>query len=442
MKQMRIGKSTTIVAVLFVFTWNSNAQTIKTLSLQETFKLALTNSKQLKVSQTGADIAQSVVKQSQTALTPNIDVSLSEFYIGNGWISDRDFSNSQTVSMPHWGTNFGIEASQVIFAGGAVSQSIQKTKLEAQVAQLAHEKNELDIYFLVTGFYLELYKLKNQAEVIQKNIEQTDLLITQIKQKENQGMALSNDVTRHELLLQNLRLSLIEVDNARKIINNQLVTTLGLPADTEIRPDKSILDLDLSKVNRDNLFTQAFTELPELKTAALNKKIAEKELRIAKADYYPQLALFATNSFTAPILIEVPTIDKNFNFWCIGLGVKYNLASLYKSNSKLQIAHQKIQLATNTEALAKEQTQIAVENAYIRFHESIEKLSVYETADRVAEENYRIINNRYLSDLVLITEMLDASNTKLNAELQLVNAKLTVIFNYYKLQREIGSKQN
>jgi outer membrane protein TolC len=65
---------------------------------------------------------------------------------------------------------------------------------------------------------------------------------------------------------------------------------------------------------------------------------------------------------------------------------------------------------------------------------------VYETSSRLANENYRIINNRYLSELVLISEMLDASNTKLNAELQVVNARLNVIYNYYCLQRAIGNK--
>jgi outer membrane protein TolC len=34
--------------------------------------------------------------------------------------------------------------------------------------------------------------------------------------------------------------------------------------------------------------------------------------------------------------------------------------------------------------------------------------------------------------------MLDASNTKLSAELQIVNARLDIIYNYYKMKRETG----
>jgi outer membrane protein len=432
--------STTIFCLLLFAIQSIAAQPGKIYTLSEIYELAIANSKQLKLSQTSVEAAQTATKLAQTALMPSFDVSLSALYIGNGTIMDRDFTNAKSVGMPHFGNNFGIEASQVIFAGGAIASSIEKAKLEAQVALLSHDRNELDICFLVTGYYLDLYKLKNQREVLLKNIEQTEFLIEQVKSKEAQGMALGSDVTRHELMLQNLKLALIEVENNSRIVNNQLVVTLGLPSETLIVPDAAVLELDLSTIAHDNLLGQATANLPELKSAALNKNIAAKELRIAKADYYPRVALVAANNFNGPILIEVPTINSNFNYWYVGVGVRFNLASLYKSNRSVQLASSKQRMAEYAEALALEHTQVAVHNAYVKFKESFEKLTVYETSSRLADENYRIINNSYLNGLVLITEMLDASNTKLNAELQVVNAKLNTIYSYYKLQREIGSK--
>jgi len=440
MNRQKTNSFVVALCILLFASSNLVAQTEKTFTLSEVFRLAIANSKQLKLAQTGVEISQTVTKVVESALLPSIDVSLSGSYIGNVAIIYRNFSNSQTFKMPHLGNNFAIDASQVIFTGGAIRTNIAKSRLEEQVAKLNYERNELDICFLVTGYYLDLYKMKNQREVFLKNMEQTEMLIKQIKSKETQGMALGSDVTRHELMLQNLKLALIEVDNNSKIINQQLIVTLGLPADTRINPDPSVLNMDLSAVNKDNLLQLAITNLPELKSAALNKDIAAKDIRIAKADYYPQIALVAANHFDGPILIEVPTINSNLNYWYVGVGVKYNLASLYKNNKKVQLVNKKQQLAENVEALAVQHTQVAVQSAYIRFMESFDKLKVYETSSRLASENYRIINNRYLNEAVLITEMLDASNTSLNADLELVNARLNVIYNYYRLQREVGTK--
>jgi outer membrane protein len=442
---MNLQKTNLFVATLFIFlltVQNSVAQTEQILKLSEVFNLAIANSRQLKLLQTKIDAAQAATKTVETALLPSLDVSLSASYLGNVTIMNRDFTNVQNYKMPHLGNNFALDASQVIFTGGAICNNIEKAKLEEQIAKLNYDQNELDICFLVTGYYLDLYKLKNQREVFLKNIEQTELLIQQIKSKETQGMALDNDVTRHELMLQNLKLALIEVDNNAKIINQQMIIILGLSTNIQIVPDASTLETNLSSVNKENLLQQATANLPELKSAAVNKKIAAKEASIAKADYYPQISLVAANHFDGPILVEVPTINNNLNYWYLGLGVKYNLASLYKTNKQVKFANRKQQIAEIAEALALEHTQVAVQSAYIRFMESFEKLKVYQTNSLLAAENYRIINNRYLNEAVLITEMLDASNTKLNAELELVNAKLNIIYNYYKLQREIGCKIN
>ena len=52
----------------------------------------------------------------------------------------------------------------------------------------------------------------------------------------------------------------------------------------------------------------------------------------------------------------------------------------------------------------------------------------------LADENYSVVRNRYANDLALLTDMLDASNTKLSAEMALVNARIQMLYNYYKLK--------
>lgn len=436
----RLTKTVLFLFSLFLISLVINAQPTQKLSLTQVCQLAIENSKQLKLSRTETEAAQKATQVTETLRTPSIDASLSATYIGNGTMSDRLFRNWQSVEMPHFGNTFSLEASQVIFAGGAISGNIDKARLQEQVARLQYQQKELDICFLITGYYLDLSKLQNQQEVLLQNISRTELLIKQIRSKEKEGMALSNDVTRHELMMQNLKLALIEVDNNRNIINNQLSLTLGLPSGTQIVPGSSALANDLNLINRETLMPTAQNNLPELKTAVLNKLIAAKEVAIARSDYYPHFSLMAGNEFGGPILIEVPTINKNFNYWYFGVGLKYNLASLYKNNRKVALANQSQRVAASAEAVVVEQTAIALHNAYTNYTEAAEKVSVYETSLRLARENYGIIHNRYLNGLVLITEMLDASNTQLDAELAVVNARLKLSYCYYKLLRETGAK--
>lgn len=54
---------------------------------------------------------------------------------------------------------------------------------------------------------------------------------------------------------------------------------------------------------------------------------------------------------------------------------------------------------------------------------------------RQAKENYRIMQNRYLNQLAILTDLLDANSVRLNVELQLVTARTRVIYTYYQLQK-------
>lgn len=340
--------------------------------------------------------------------------------------------------MPHFGNNFALEASQVVYAGGAISHSIALAELQHQLAQLDKEKNKQDIRFLLVGNYLELYQLHNQAEVYKKNIEQTRRLLEDIKAKQQEGLAIKNDITRYELQLKSLELALIQIENSQKIINNQLVTTLGLPQETLIKADTGIIR-ELPFLSPESQWqTTANTSSPILKQAQLGIQQAEQQEKIAKAEQLPSVALFASEHLDGPITIEVPPIDKNFNYWYIGIGVKFNIASVYKSSKKVRLAKLSTQKSIENEQLLQDNIQTAVKAAHIRFAESFTTYDTRLKSLELADQNYEMIRYRYLNDLALITDMLDASNSKLNAELQVANARIDILYHYYQLKKAAG----
>ena len=60
-------------------------------------------------------------------------------------------------------------------------------------------------------------------------------------------------------------------------------------------------------------------------------------------------------------------------------------------------------------------------------------------AVRQADENYRIVHNRYLNQLSILTDLLDASRVRLEAQMQLTVARAEVIYTYYQLLQTCGS---
>lgn len=407
------------------------------LGLDEMFSLAERNSRSIRISDLALQEAEQSVRTARNAKLPSLDLSLSASYLGDGWMADRDFSNGTNAPMPHFGNNFAAEATQVIYAGGALSDNLEMARLSRQMSSLDARQSRQDIRFLLAGHYLELYKLRNQAEVYRKNIEQTRILLADIRERQAEGLALKNDITRYELQLQSLELALTQIENSRIIINDRLVTILGLPQQTLIEVDTTILS-NLPPTGSEAYWQQAAADAPALQQAQLGVRRAERGIRLARAEKLPSVALFAGNRLDGPIIIEVPPINKNFNYWYAGIGLRFNIASTYKSGSKVAAAKIAARSAGENEMLVQENVRNEVTAAYIRFGEAFTTCITRKKNLELATENYEVIRYRYLNDLALITDMLDASNSKLDAELQVANARINILFCYYRLRKTAG----
>lgn len=406
----------------------------RTMGIEEMFRLADENSKSIQTYRTGKEVADENLKAAKAQRLPDISASLSGSYWGNGKLWDRDFSNATKIDMPHWGNNFALEAQQVVYAGGAISSGIELAELEKQLAEMDWQKNRQDIRFLLVEHYLNLYKLHNQIEVLHKNLELTDQLIANMQARLEEGTALENDITRYELQRETLRLQLAKVEDACKIANHQLVITLHLPEGTVVQPDTTLNDSQIQTLSEANWQELAAQNNLNLQQAETGIKVNRQRVKMERSERLPKISLVAAEHLDGPITIEVPVLDNNFNYWYVGVGVKYNISSLFKNNRKLKAARLNVRKAQETYELAQEQTNHAVQESYVNFLTSFTDLRTQQKSVELADQNYSVTSNRYQNDLALLTDMLDASNMKLSADLGLVNARINVIYNYYKMK--------
>lgn len=405
------------------------------LSIEEIFRLADENNRNIRAVSTSAEVAKEGVKTAKNAYLPSIDASLSLSYNGNGVITDRDFSHSFAAPIPHFGNNFSLEVSQVVFAGGAIRNGVKIAGLQQQIAVLNAEQKRQEVRFLIAGNYLELCKLQNQLQVFESNIAQTQKVLENMRVRVSEGAALQNDITRYELQLQNLNYAKIQLQNSISLLNNQLTAAAGLPQSVVIVPDTAA-----------TIGAKKFSPLQPTTTNTLAVQMAEKAEKIAahagkitRAERLPQIALFAGNYFNSPVLIEIPALNKNFNYWAVGVGVKYSFGNLYKSASKIRANQLAVRQANEEKAALEEQISLALDEAFVHYKEAFALLETKEKSVELAAQNYNIISYRYKNDLALITDLLDAASQKLDAELQAINAKTNIIYNYYKIKYIAGT---
>ena len=146
------------------------------------------------------------------------------------------------------------------------------------------------------------------------------------------------------------------------------------------------------------------------------------------------MAVVAENNLFGPYTSDLIPKDANVNVWFVGIGVKYNLSSLWKNKHAIRKAkHENIQAHERVQ-LAREGIENGVQACYTNLLTSSVEVNTQEKQVELANQNYAVVRNRYDNDLALLTDMLDASNMKLSADMALVNARINMLYNYFKLK--------
>jgi len=418
---------------------SSQDSLFKVYSIDELFGLTIQNNQSLKISASGLGIAKQGVEVAKNQRLPSVSTSLTAGYVGDALLIEKDFSKSTRVPMPHFANSFALEASQLIFNGNAVNNTIASASLQEQLAELDLEEDKLDIKLLVASNYFDLYKLYNQRGVYSKNIELAESRLSQIEKLYKQGMVTRNDLIRSQLQIANLELAVEQINNDINILNKQLTTATGLAESTNILPDTNILKRELQMSKLAEYQTEAQLNYPSIKSAEVNNKLAEKGLQITKAERSPVLSLYAGNNLQRPLTSSSPAVDMYSNGWQAGLRLSFNIGALYTAPRDIKLSKLKLEQSRQFELLERQNRSITVNAAYIKYNEAISTAQTLEQNLSLANENYRIIEKKYLNQLALIIDMLDASNAKLEAELERTNSEINILFTHYKLQKEIGA---
>lgn len=406
------------------------------LSVQALFDLGVENNLQLAASRLKEQMATERLSTARMALYADIEVGLKGGVLGQPVVFQNGLSNPTRPDTPDWQQNYAIDFSQPLYQGGRIKYAIRQADLEKEIASLQTHVNRADLKLVLLEQYLNLFSLYKQCKVLNRNIEESERRLKDIRQMKEEGLITNNDVLRSEMQLTNNRLSLTETQNNIRLVSQRLDILLGQNENLIIFPDTTLLEQVYTTSGYDTYLQQAFSADPSMLLLQKQTELAENNVRLIRAEQRPKLSLTASNTLARPVSRTLA--DMYNNNWNIGLSLSYPLSSLYRNKHRMNEARLGILLSQNAQEQQKQHIQTTVQEALLKHQEAVNRVEALQLSVRQAEENFRIMNNRYLNQLAILTDLLDADNLRLNVELQLTTARTRVVYTYYQLQRAIG----
>lgn len=418
----------------FFFLQITHAQESKTLTLNEAIDLGLKNSHLLKSNEAKILEATAGIKEAEERKLPDASISGSYLYLPVHPTIDMKTGSGNgggpSVSQAIYGT---ASVSLPLYAGGKIKYGIESARLLEQAVKLDAENDRAAVIFNITSACINLYKAYQAIELVKENLQTAQQRVKDLANLEKNGLLARNDLLKAELQSSNTELTLLDAETNYKLACINMNIMMGLPEQTILIPDKSGLSLPATVKTIDEYEQDALQNRKDIGAINVRKKNADLSLKAIRADKYPSVAL--TGGYIAA---DIPKFLSVYNAVNIGVGIKYNIASLWKNKSKIQQAEARIKQLTAGEDQVTDNVRLQVNEAYQGYLVSVKKIEVYEKAVTQATENYRITKNKYDNALATTTELLEADVALFQARLRVTNAKADSFVAYNKLLQTAG----
>lgn len=419
-------KTNTFILITLFSIGFIQAQDTKLLSLQEAIKTGITSSNQAILADTKVKTSEWELKTVKNNQLPNVSLSGQFFKLTQ--------ANAKGNLIPASGGNLDISqlaigqanATIPVFNGFKIQNSIKASKNlnQAEISNAQHTKEQIALY--ITQLYFSLYKTQQMIALTEDYLKSAHQRVVDFQALEDNGLLAHNDLLKAQLQESDIELSLATAKKNNSVLNYQLVTFLQLPEGTKIL----IPDNEFSPIQTTSDFSVARKDLEALNFAEL---AAKNNIKIAQGNYYPSLNLIG--GYIALDVKNALTVTNAMNF---GAGISYDVSSIFKNKKEVEKAKSQALETESQIAILNDKIKEEIQEAKENFELAIKQKNVYEKAQLQADENYRIVLDKYNNGLSNTNDLLEANVEQLQAKINYSIATSDILQKYYELQYQKG----
>ena len=418
-----------------LFPVSSKAQEpVEFFTLKQTIESAIKANLGLKSSKEETAAAMAVKKARQTQFFPTLSASyqynrLDASVETGGFVLSADEEYSFVTSF-----------SQPIFTGFSLLRQYDIAKLGLDRAQVKEKLVRQDIILDAKNAYFQLLQNQKLHDIAQKTVVQIRAQKEVADNFYQVGMTPLNDLLQAQVELANAKQELIVAKNNLNNAESNFNTLLRRPINTPVAL-KDILDYSPFEETLEYCLAEAEKNRFEIKIADMEIDMSQKEIQLAKKDYYPTIDLEGSyfkrgtewdvdggQGILDPSGWSIGAVAK-WNFWEWGR-TAYGVKEKQSRYSQAQFKKQEIL----------DNIHLEVKNAYLRTQEAERAIKTIETAIEQAKENFRINQERYKEQISTQTDVLIAQTLLSRTMTNYYNALYAFKISKATLYRTLGQE--
>ena len=342
-----------------------------------------------------------------------------------------------------------VMLTQPLYMGGKIMAYDKITRLAEQAAGHQYSIEEQDLLVKVDEAYWRIIALQSKKKLAESFLSTVQKLDSDVEKVIAEGMATKADGLSVKVKLNEAEVSVIQVDNGLTLSRMALAQICGLPLDAEFllqeelqgdgMPQGASSDPNLLNANIDdeNAVDIAMQSRPELKALDIAAQVKDQQVKVARSEYMPNLAL------TAGYLLSNPSIYNGFEkkfggMWTVGVVLKVPIITAGDRIFKVRQAKAEAAIAHTRAEEVREKITLQVNQNRQKLQEAQHRLAAAQRSQDQADENLRMANLGMREGVIPVSNVLQAQTAWLAAHSTLVDAEIDVRLAALYMQRAKG----
>ncbi|MBR4264714.1 MAG: TolC family protein [Bacteroidales bacterium] len=338
-----------------------------------------------------------------------------------------------------------IMLTQPVYMGGKIISYNRITDYLNQVEENKYSLANQELIVKVDEAYWQIVALESKKKLAESYANLLRTLDANVDKMIENGFATKADGLSVKVKLNEAEVSIIQVDNGLILCKMLLCQVCGIPFET---------DFTLADANQDDIITLAdiseaenidTTEVdgknvnrPELNALELADKIYQEKVKIARAEFLPNVVLTGGYTWTNPSCFD-GFENKMKGMWTVGVGVKIPIITSGERIYKTRVAKLEAQKSSCKYDETHEKIELQVKQSSQRVVEASKRLATAQKSLQSAEENLRYAEIGLKEGVIPVSNVLQAQTGWLQAQSTMVQAKIDLKLAQLYLNKATGN---
>jgi len=394
------------------------------IGMEQAVNLALEHSRKIKAAAADERAMRSMQREATSGFFPQ--ASANGYLVKQNMIPNIYTSAGDTMARNYqlFGTNraqdVNVSMMWPLFSGGRTYYGYKATRSRADAVALMREGTALDIAMQARLDYIGVMREQENARVTGDLVRQTEERLRVTREEFEAGRVARFNVLRDEAELANA----VQLDTAARsqaaLALIVLKTTLGVDLSSPITATEPLQYMPERVAVEDGVQT-ALGVHPEVRAAEKRTEAAQSEVRSAYGRYLPELS--ATWMYDWQWMRNrSDEMTERMDGYSAGLVLTIPLFDGFMRENAIGTARAREDQAKEQAMLARQQVAKAVHQAALMLQAAEQSVEASRTGLAQADEQFRIVRERYANGRGIQVEVLDAQTTLTRARFNLVAA--------------------